>query len=108
MIFLIGEALWSARFLEYALPSSPLPGRVAQYMGLANVLWLLAKGTTGLYSGWMLAKFCPKGVPVDQLRTDRMWFIYGCIAMLSPIGLWLARKWVMAGLHTKTGASPTG
>jgi hypothetical protein len=30
-----------------------------------------------------------------------MWFIYGCIAMLSPIGLWLARKWVMAGLHDR-------
>jgi hypothetical protein len=30
-----------------------------------------------------------------------MWLIYGCIAMTSPIGLWLARKWVMAGLATK-------
>jgi proton-dependent oligopeptide transporter, POT family len=107
VIFSIGEALWSARFLEYASELAP-PGRVAQYMGLANVPWLLAKGTTGFYSGWMLATFCPKGVPVDQLRTDKLWFIYGCIAMLSPIGLWLARKWVMAGLHTKTGASPAG
>jgi POT family proton-dependent oligopeptide transporter len=107
VIFSIGEALWSARFLEYASELAP-PGRVAQYMGLANVPWLLAKGTTGLYSGWMLAKFCPKGVSVDQLRTGKLWFIYGCTAMLSPIGLWLARKWVMSGLHTKTGASPTG
>jgi proton-dependent oligopeptide transporter, POT family len=107
VIFSIGEALWSARFLEYASELAP-PGRVAQYMGLANVPWLLAKGTTGFYSGWMLATFCPKGAPVDQLRTGTMWFVYGCIAMLSPLGLWLARKWVMSGLHTKTGASPAG
>jgi hypothetical protein len=107
VIFSIGEALWSARFLEYASELAP-PGRVAQYMGLANVPWLLAKGTTGLYSGWVLATFCPKDVPPDQLRTGTMWLIYGCIAMLSPIGLWLARKWVLAGLHTKTGASPVG
>ncbi len=65
---------------------------------------MLAKGTTGLYSGWVLATFCPKGVPADQLRTGTMWFIYGCIAMVSPIGLLLTRKWVMAGLYTKTGA----
>lgn len=98
VIFSIGEALWSARFLEYASELAP-PGRVAQYMGLANIPWLLAKGTTGLYSGWMLATYCPPNTPQPQLETGTMWFIYGCIAMTSPIGLWLARKWVMRGLH---------
>jgi proton-dependent oligopeptide transporter, POT family len=97
-LFSIGEALWSARFLEYASELAP-PGRVAQYMGLANIPWLLAKGTTGFYSGYMLATYCPEGVPPAQLHTGTMWFVYACIAMLSPIGLWLARKWVMAGLH---------
>ncbi|HEX7602908.1 MAG TPA: MFS transporter, partial [Polyangiaceae bacterium] len=62
VIFSIGEALWSARFLEYASELAP-EGRVAQYMGLANVPWILAKFTTGLYSGWMLARFCPKDGP---------------------------------------------
>jgi hypothetical protein len=28
-----------------------------------------------------------------------MWFVYGCIALTTPIGLFLARKWVMSGLH---------
>ncbi|HRT55226.1 MAG TPA: MFS transporter [Candidatus Paceibacterota bacterium] len=97
VIFSIGEALWSARFLEYASELAP-PGRIAQYMGLANIPWLLAKGTTGLYSGWMLSRFCPPDTPPEQMHTGALWFIYGCIALSSPLGLWLARKWVQSGL----------
>ena len=70
-------------------------------MGLANIPWLLAKGTTGIYSGWILATYCPDKTPAAELHTSTMWLIYSCIAMTSPIGLWLARKWVMAGLHTQ-------
>ena len=98
VLFSIGEALWSARFLEYASELAP-PGRVAQYMGLAQVPWLLAKGTTGLYSGYLLATFCPPNVPADRLHTGTLWLIYALIAMISPIGLWLARGWVERGLH---------
>jgi MFS family permease len=98
VVFSIGEALWSARFYEYASELAP-PGRVAQFMGLAQIPWLLAKGTTGFYSGAMLARYCPENTPRNLLQTDNMLFIYGCIAMVTPIGLWLARKWVMAGLH---------
>lgn len=99
VVFSIGEALWSARFLEYASELAP-PGRIAQYMGLAQIPWLLAKGTTGFYSGYMVATFAPENTPRAEMHTGTMWLIYGCIAMLSPIGLWLARKWVRAGLHT--------
>jgi len=79
VIFSIGEALWSARFLEYASELAP-PGRVAQYMGLAQVPWLLAKGTTGLYSGILLTRYCPPDTtarttayrhPVVHLRVHR-------------------------------------
>jgi MFS family permease len=102
VVFSIGEALWSARFLEYASELAP-EGRVAQYMGLAQVPWLLAKGTTGLYSGYLLDRYCAAGVPPESLQTGTLFFIYGCIAMSSPLGLWLARKWVLAGLHAGTG-----
>jgi MFS family permease len=98
VLFSVGEALWSARFLEYASELAP-PGRVAQYMGLAQIPWLLAKGTTGLYSGYLLATYCPASVPPDETHTGMLWFIYGLIAMTSPIGLWLARSWVRRGLH---------
>lgn len=94
VIFSIGEALWSARFLEYASELAP-EGRVAQYMGLANVPWILAKFTTGLYSGWMLARFCPKDGPQ---HTEVLWLVYGIIAMISPVGLFLARGWVRRGM----------
>jgi dipeptide/tripeptide permease len=98
VIFSIGEALWSARFLEYASELAPA-GQVSQYMGLANIPWLLAKGTTGIYSGYLLSKYCAEGLPIEQTQTGTLWLIYGCIAMMSPIGLWLARGWVMKGLH---------
>lgn len=107
VVFSIGEALWSARFLEYASELAP-PGRIAQYMGLANIPWLLAKGTTGLYSGFMLARFCPSNTPPAELHTGKLWFFYGCIAMLSPLGLWLARKWVMVGLHHRPATVRAG
>lgn len=100
VIFSVGEALWSSRFYEYASELAP-PGRVAQYMGLANVPWLLAKATTGLYSGAMLGHFVPKQGPQD---TGTLWFIYGVIAMSSPIGLILARRWVMKGLKFRSRA----
>jgi len=105
VIFSVGEALWSARFMQYAAELAP-PGRVAQYMGLANIPWLLAKGTTGLYSGFLLAKFCPDNVAPNQMHTGTMWLIYGCIALASPIGLLLARKWFMAGLAHKLAQVP--
>jgi proton-dependent oligopeptide transporter, POT family len=98
VLFSLGEALWQPRFLEYASELAP-PGRVAQYMGLAQVPWLLAKGTTGFYSGYLLATYCPKDTPPENLQTGTLWFIYACIAMTSPIGLWLAREWVQRGLH---------
>jgi proton-dependent oligopeptide transporter, POT family len=96
VIFSLGEALWSGRFLEYASELAP-EGRIAQYMGLAQIPWWAAKLTTGLYSGYLLNKYCAEGVPQETLQTGTLWFIYGCIAMTTPIGLWLARKWVMRG-----------
>lgn len=93
-VFSVGEALWSSRFLEYAAELAP-EGRVAQYMGVANLPWFVAKTTTGFYSGWVLERFCPKGGPQ---RTEAMWLLYGAIAMATPVGLVFARRWVMAGM----------
>ena len=95
MVFSVGEALWQPRFLHYAAELAP-PGKVAQYMGLANVPWITAKFTTGIYSGAVLASYCPVDAPRD---TGTMWLIYSFIALCSPIGLILGRKWVMRGLQ---------
>jgi proton-dependent oligopeptide transporter, POT family len=102
LIFSIGEALWSSRFLEYAAELAP-EGRVAQYMGVANIPWIVAKFSTGLYSGYMLKTFVP---PAGQGpdRSGTMWAIYGCVALVSPIALLAARKWVLSGMAVKDPA----
>lgn len=99
-VFSIGEALWSSRFMEYSAELAP-PGRTAQYMGIANLPWFVAKTTTGFYSGFMLEHFCPKDGPQN---TGTLWLIYGAIAMLSPVGLVLARRWLLVGMDKKVEA----
>jgi MFS family permease len=97
VVFSIGEALWSSRFYEYAADLAP-PGRVTQYMGVANLPWFVAKMTTGFYSGYLLEAFVPKEGPQ---RTGTLWLIYGVIAMLSPLSLLLASKWVRSGMDAR-------
>jgi MFS family permease len=100
VVFSIGEALWSSRFLEYAAELAP-EGRVAQYMGVANIPWILAKFTTGFYSGFMLKAFVPASGPQ---RSGTMWAIYGLVALVSPVALLVARRWVLAGMGPKAAA----
>ncbi len=93
VFFSLGEALWSSRFLEYVANLAPA-GKVGAYMGLAGIPWFLAKFTTGLYSGSMLHRFIPETGAQDP---GTLWFIYGLIACISPIGLIAARRWIIAG-----------
>jgi len=90
VMFSFGEAVWSSRFLEYVANLAPA-GQVGAYMGLAGIPWFLAKATTGFYSGAMISRFLPEGGP-EQSGT--LWLVYGCIALISPIGLLIGRKWV--------------
>jgi proton-dependent oligopeptide transporter, POT family len=93
VVFSIGESLWSSRFYEYVASSAP-PDQVGVYMGLSQVPWFLAKFTTGFYSGAMLGIFCPAH---GAQHTGTMWLIYALIGMTSPVGLFLARGWLMRG-----------
>ncbi len=103
-VFSVGEALWSSRFFEYAGDLAP-PGRAAQYLGVAQMPWFVAKVTTGLYSGTLLEKYCPENGPKD---TGTLWLIYGGIAIFSPVLLFSARKWLLAGMQPKEPApAPT-
>ncbi|MCW5837651.1 MAG: MFS transporter [Labilithrix sp.] len=102
VVFSIGEALWSSRFLEYAAELAP-EGRVAQYMGVANLPWFVAKTTTGFYSGVVLEHFVPKEGPQS---TGTMWLFYGAVAMISPVSLLLASKWIRSGMATKAAGAP--
>ena len=96
----IGEAMWQPRFLQWVAEIAP-KGMTGIYMGIGQFPWFLTKVVTSLYSGWFLMHYAPEGVPPSQMNTETMWFIYGCIAMISSLGLFLARGWMIKGFKVK-------
>jgi len=58
----------------------------------------MTKTLTGLYSGWFLSRYCPAEGPQDP---QTMWFIYGLIAMGTPVLLILAKRWMKKGFKTE-------
>ncbi len=98
----IGEAMWQPRFLQWVAEIAP-KGMTGIYMGIGQFPWFLTKVVTSLYSGWFLMHYAPEGVDPSKMNTETMWFIYGCIAMISSIGLFFARSWMQKGFKTKHG-----
>jgi POT family proton-dependent oligopeptide transporter len=92
----IGEAIWSPRFLQWIAEVAP-KNMTGIYMGIGQFPWFLTKVITSLYSGWFLMTYCPAGVPPAEMHSETMWLIYACIAIMSPIGLIVAKRWVMQG-----------
>jgi hypothetical protein len=45
--------------------------------------------------------YCPAGGNKD---TSMMWLIFGTIAIITPISLWLAKGWLMKGFNEKRSA----
>jgi len=102
IIMTIGEAMWQPRFLQWVAEIAP-KNMTGIYMGIGQFPWFLTKVVTSLYSGWFLMQYCPAGTPPSEMHTETMWLIYGFIAIMSPVGLLLARKWMMKGFKTKHG-----
>jgi len=100
IIMTIGEAMWQPRFLQWVAEIAP-KNMTGIYMGIGQFPWFLTKIITALYSGWFLMKFCPEDMPPATMNTEMMWFIYGLIAIISPVGLLLASKWMMKGFKVK-------
>jgi hypothetical protein len=86
----IGEALWSPRLYEYAAAIAPR-GQEASYMALSLLPYFLAKFGVGICSGWLLAKYCPADGP---RHPEMMWFIIGCMALVTPLGTFIFRKYI--------------
>ncbi len=99
-IMTVGEAMWQPRFLQWIAEVAP-KNKVGLYMGVGQFPWFLTKVITGFYSGWFLMKYCPLGVSPSEMNTETMWLIYGVIAVLSPIGLVLAKNWMMKDFKLK-------
>jgi hypothetical protein len=70
-------------------------------MGIGQFPWFLTKFVTGLYSGYFVAKYIPRPESGLPANSEFMWLIYGIIAMISPIALILARKWMVSGMKEK-------
>lgn len=100
VIMTIGEAMWQPRFLQWVAEIAP-KNMTGIYMGIGQFPWFLTKIITSQYSGWFLMKYCPANTSPAMMNTETMWLIYGFIAILSPIGLIVARKWMMKGFKTK-------
>ena len=101
VVFSIGEAIWQPRFYQFAADLAP-EGMMGAYMAAANLPWLLAKWTTGWYAGAMLSVFCPE---TGVRRPGAMWAIYGAFALTTPLLLWLARRWLEAGMRARPSSS---
>ncbi len=95
VLFSIGEALWQPRFLQYAAELAP-EGQTGAYIAFANMPWFMIKFIAGWYTGRMMDIYCPADGP---LNTEAMWLIYGLVAMVSPVLLVLAAKWVQKGMQ---------
>jgi len=99
-IMTIGEAMWQPRFLQWVAEIAP-KNMTGIYMGIGQFPWFLTKIVTSIYSGWFLMQYCPANTPREMMNTQFMWLIYGFISIISPIGLLLARNWMMKGFKTK-------
>ena len=86
----VGEALWSPRLYEYAAAIAP-KGQEASYMALSMLPYFLAKFLVGGSSGWLLTEYCPATGP---RHPQMMWFLIGCMALVTPVGSFLLRKYI--------------
>lgn len=100
VIMTIGEAMWQPRFLQWVAEIAP-KNMTGIYMGIGQFPWFLTKIITSLYSGWFLMNYCPENAPKEMMNTEMMWLIYGLIAIISPVGLLIARKWMLKGFKEK-------
>ena len=94
-IMTIGEAIWQPRFLQYVAETAP-PDKMGAYLGVARLPWFLTKMITGLYAGWFLLHYIPEGGP---MHSGAMWFWHGIIAIVTPILLILASRWMRKGFR---------
>jgi POT family proton-dependent oligopeptide transporter len=100
IIMTIGEAMWQPRFLQWVAEIAP-KNMTGIYMGIGQFPWFLTKVITSLYSGWFLMKYCPINTLPSEMNTETMWLIYGIIAVISPVGLLLAKGWMKKGFKDK-------
>lgn len=101
LIMTIGESMWQPRFLQWIAEVAP-KGMTGLYMGVGQFPWFLTKVIAGFYSGYFIMNYIPLDTVPEQMNSEMMWFIYGLIAIVSPVGLIFARKWMLKGFKEKS------
>lgn len=95
VLMTFGEAIWQPRFLQYVAETAP-EDKMGAYLGVARLPWFMTKMITGLYAGWFLMHYIPEGGP---MHSGAMWFWHGMIAIITPILLILAGRWLKKGFR---------
>jgi len=98
LLMTIGEAMWQPRFLQWIAEIAP-EGQTGAYMGIGQLPWFMTKMITASFSGYFIANYVPKPETGLPMHTGQMWFIYGLIAIVTPIALLFAKKWMGKGLE---------
>jgi hypothetical protein len=90
LLFSIGECVYSPRLYEYAAAIAPR-GQEASYTALSFLPFFLAKVFVGMFSGKLLARYCPETGPRDS---QTLWLIIAITAAVAPIGLVSLRRFI--------------
>ncbi|HAM36909.1 MAG TPA: MFS transporter [Elusimicrobia bacterium] len=90
VVLSIGEAFYSPRLYEYPAAIAP-KGQEGSYMALSLLPFFVAKFFVGTLSGFLLQSFCPA---VGPRSSGTMWLIIGLMAMMTPAGLLIFRRYV--------------
>ncbi|MFH1279123.1 MAG: MFS transporter [Candidatus Eisenbacteria bacterium] len=99
IVLSLGEAIYSPRVYDYTASIAP-PGREASYMAYSKAPMFFAKVAAGPITGILLANLCPG----EGLRnTELMWILVGASTMISPVTLFLGRKWLDVQTRHRSG-----
>ena len=90
MCFSVGESFYSPRLYEYAAAVAP-KGQEASYMSLSYLPFFLAKLLVGMFSGVLLARYCPETGPRNSAM---LWLIIALTTTIAPLGLIALRRYI--------------
>jgi MFS family permease len=88
IVLSIGEAFYSPRVYEYASAIAP-KGHEASYGALSYIPFLIAKLLIGIFSGSLLAKYCPA---TGERHSETLWLFVAIFASIAPVGLLALRN----------------
>ncbi len=90
ILYSVGECFYSPRLYEYPAAIAP-KGQEGSYLALSMLPYFVAKFFAGPLSGYLLAIYCPAEGPRNS---QTIWLIVGCMALLTPLGLLAARRYI--------------